>query len=42
VGEEGRRDVSVALKRDRVLVFVDFCGLFWLGSLKVALKVEEI
>ena len=41
MGEDGRREVSVALKRDRVLVLVGFCGLFWLGSLKVALKVEE-
>ena len=40
MGEDGRREVSVALKRDRVLVLVGFCGLFWLGSLKVALKVE--
>jgi len=42
VGEDGRKEVIVALKRDRVLVLAGFCGLRWLGSLKVALKVEEM
>lgn len=42
VGQEGKNEVSVPLKQDRVLVFVGFCGLNWLGSLKVALKVEEM
>ena len=40
--DKGRRVVSVLLKRDSVLSRVKFCGLYWLGSLKDALKVEEI
>jgi hypothetical protein len=42
VRDKGRREVSVLLKRDSVLSRVEFCGLYWLGSLKEVLKVEEI